>query len=110
MTRRCGSHLCSRPRALSKRQRTGAVQDLAESLLLVNFFASARVMATQEPEVEQDVKVFAVSQRGRIIRSGRRLVPGDELVAGFAGLEADVAGGARLDREDWPHFVADVAG
>src|SRR6476469_610147 len=63
----------------------------ADPLLLVNLAAGTSVVATQKSEVEQDIKVIAVNERGRIVRTGDELMPCNVLAVGFGGWQGDVA-------------------
>src|SRR5262249_26065111 len=76
-----------------------------DALFSVNLFARASVVAGEESAIEQRVVVVAIDQRRRIIWTRRRIMPGDELAGDFAGLQADIALGARLDRKYPPDLV-----
>ena len=80
-----------------------------DPLAAVNLLAGPRVVAQQETAVEQRVVVVAVHERRGLVGAEQRLVPDDVLVAGFVGLERDVAGRAGTDGVHGPRRRARVA-
>src|SRR5205085_2184465 len=68
-----------------------------DPLLLINLLSAACVTTAQKTEVEKNVKIIAIYERRRIVRSGGGLEPGDECIVGLARFERNVAGGSGLE-------------
>ena len=92
------------------RRRREAADVAREALTAVDLFAGLGVVTEQEAAVEQRVVVVAVDQRRGVVGAEHRLKPRDVLVAGFFGLERDVAGSAGTNGVDRPQRPAGIAG